>query len=73
LWEFGLRPWDIAAGALIVTEAGGCVTNLEGGPMDLEARHIVATNRKLHDAVREIITKAWPEAVRREAEGRAAP
>ena len=29
LWEFGLRPWDIAAGALIVTEAGGPVTNLD--------------------------------------------
>ena len=30
LWEFGPRPWDIAAGALIVTEAGGQVTNLDG-------------------------------------------
>jgi len=73
LWEFGLRPRDIAAGALIVTEAGGRVTNLEGGAPDLEARHIVATNRKLHRVMRETITKAWPEAVLREAKGPAVP
>ena len=35
--------------------------------------HIVASNRKLHRAMRERITKVWPEAVLREAEGRAAP
>jgi myo-inositol-1(or 4)-monophosphatase len=73
LWNFGLRPWDIAAGALIVTEAGGRVTNLEGGALDLGGRHIMATNRKLQRAMRETIMKAWPEAVLREVEGGAAP
>jgi myo-inositol-1(or 4)-monophosphatase len=72
-WEFGLRPWDIAAGALIVAEAGGRVTNLDGSALDLDARKILASNRKLHRAMRETIAKAWPEADRREAEGRAAP
>ena len=71
LWEFELRPWDITAGAQ--TEAGGRVTNLEGGALDLEVRHIVASNRKLHRAMRDTIRKACSEAVLREAEGRAAP
>ena len=47
LWEFGLRPWDIAAGALIVTEAGGQVTNLDGSALDLDTRKILASNGKL--------------------------
>jgi len=72
-WEFGLRPWDVAAGALIVAEAGGRVTNLDGSALDLDARNILASNGKVHRAMRETIAKAWPEASRREVEGRAAP
>jgi len=73
LWEFGPQPWDVAAGALIVTEAVGRMTNLDGSALDLEARKILASNGKLHRAMRETIAKARPEADRREAEGRAAP
>jgi len=73
LWEFGLRPRDIAAGALIVAEAGGRVTNLDGSALDLDAGKILASNRKLYRAMRETIAKAWPEADRRQAEGRHAP
>ena len=72
-WEFGLRPWDVAAGALIAAEAGGRVTNLDGTALNLEARKILASNGKLHRAMRDTIAKAWPEADRREAENRAAP
>jgi myo-inositol-1(or 4)-monophosphatase len=72
-WEFGLRPWDVAAGALIVSEAGGRVTNLDGSALDIDARKILASNGRLHRAMRETIAKAWPEASRREAEGRPAP
>jgi myo-inositol-1(or 4)-monophosphatase len=73
LWEFGPRPWDVAAGALIVAEAGGQVTNLDGSALDLDARKILASNGKLHRAMCETIAKAWPEADRRQAEGRSAP
>ena len=73
LWEFEVQSWDVAAGALIVTEAGGQVTNLDGSALDLDARKILASNGKLHRAMRETIAKAWPEADRREAEGLAAP
>jgi myo-inositol-1(or 4)-monophosphatase len=47
-WEMNLSPWDVAAGSLIVEEAGGKVTDFDGGP-DYEAkRAIVATNGSLH-------------------------
>ncbi len=40
-WELGLKPWDIAAGALLVTEAGGLVGDLSGGNQFLQQGHIV--------------------------------
>lgn len=47
-WEFGLAPWDVAAGALLVEEAGGTVTDLSLGPLDLRAPRPLATNGRLH-------------------------
>jgi myo-inositol-1(or 4)-monophosphatase len=47
-WEWDLKPWDIAAGALIVTEAGGTVTSLSGGPLDLASGRVVASNGIIH-------------------------
>ena len=43
-WELKLKPWDVAAGALMVMEAGGRVTDFEGRPFTLGAPGIVATN-----------------------------
>ena len=40
-WELGLKPWDMAAGALLVTEAGGLVGDLSGGNQFLQQGHIV--------------------------------
>ena len=48
-WELTLGPWDIAAGCLMVEEAGGRVTNPDGGPVDLGAPAVVASNGKIHD------------------------
>lgn len=53
-WEFGLKPWDIAAGALIVEEAGGQVTDSNGNMLDLFGKDILATNSKIH---KEIVNK----------------
>jgi len=50
-WEEGLAPWDMAAGALIVTEAGGKITNLDGTPFDLEHGMVVASNSRLHEDI----------------------
>ena len=46
-WEFGLSPWDMAAGSLLITEAGGLVGDLEGNSGYLESGNIVAANPKL--------------------------
>jgi myo-inositol-1(or 4)-monophosphatase len=50
-WELGLSPWDFAAGALLVTEAGGTVTDLAGGNRYLDTGNVVAGNLKLHAAM----------------------
>lgn len=47
-WERRLKPWDIAAGALIVAEAGGTVTNATGGPFDPHEGEVAATNGAIH-------------------------
>jgi len=56
-WEFGLKPWDIAAGALIVKEAGGRVTDIYGNMLDLFGQNILATNGKIHKEVVEKMKK----------------
>ena len=54
-WESDLKPWDIAAGALIVAEAGGTVTNLAGEPFQSRGGHVLASNGLLHDPMLEVI------------------
>jgi myo-inositol-1(or 4)-monophosphatase len=48
-WEFGLNPWDMAAGMLLVAEAGGRVSDMHGGPADLRGPHVVADNGRIHE------------------------
>src|SRR6266513_1178263 len=50
-WEFNLNPWDTAAGVVIVEEAGGQVTNFQGGPFQLNSRETLASNGLIHDAL----------------------
>lgn len=50
-WERGLHPWDTAAGALIVAEAGGRISGMRGEPFETLAGHIVASNGRLHEAM----------------------
>src|ERR1022692_3136282 len=52
-WEFNLNPWDTAAGALLVQEAGGRVTRFDGSPFRLDSREVLATNGFIHQ---ELIT-----------------
>lgn len=47
-WEFKLKPWDIAAGLLLVQEAGGTVSDWRGGPADLARGEVVASNGRIH-------------------------
>ncbi|MFN7145367.1 MAG: inositol monophosphatase family protein [Myxococcota bacterium] len=50
-WEYGLKPWDTSAGVVLVWEAGGVVTRLDGSPWTPGAPDILATNGRVHDAV----------------------
>jgi myo-inositol-1(or 4)-monophosphatase len=53
-WEFGLNSWDTTAGMLIVKEAGGTVTNLEGLPYQPGDRSILATNGHIHEEMKRV-------------------
>ncbi len=48
-WEQGMAPWDVAAGGLILTEAGGKITGFDGKPCSIFDRTIVATNGNIHE------------------------
>ncbi len=50
-WEFNLNPWDTAAGALIVEEAGGKVSRFDGSAFELDSRETLASNGLVHDAL----------------------
>ena len=50
-WEFSLNPWDMAAGLLLVTEAGGRYTDMAGQPHDLHGPNLLASNGALHDGI----------------------
>ena len=54
-WELSLNPWDVAAGALIVAEAGGRVSRFDGSPARLDIPEIVATNGSIHEQMLAII------------------
>ena len=56
-WESDLHAWDVAAGALIVEEAGGRVSDYQGGPMAIDGKQIVASNGGIHDAMLEVLKK----------------
>lgn len=59
--DHGVKPWDVAAGLLLVTEAGGQYSNEEGDSHQLEARAHIASNGKLHEDLREIVERTMPE------------
>jgi myo-inositol-1(or 4)-monophosphatase len=54
-WESDLKPWDVAAGALIVSEAGGRVTDMSGSSFSSRGRRVLATNGLIHDAMLDVI------------------
>jgi myo-inositol-1(or 4)-monophosphatase len=53
-WEFGLKPWDTAAGILLVEEAGGRVSEFDGAPYKLGGRSILATNGLVHEDMQRV-------------------
>jgi len=58
-WESRLQPWDVSAGALLVSEAGGRVTDYRGGPFESASGEAIASNGRVHEAiVRELAAVA---------------
>ena len=56
-WEFNLRPWDIAAGALIIQEAGGINAELTGGADYMKTGNIISANPKMIKAMLKVLSK----------------
>jgi myo-inositol-1(or 4)-monophosphatase len=56
-WEAGLHAWDIAAGALIVAESGGRVSDYAGKPLRLDCGELLATNGLVHDSMVEVLSE----------------
>jgi myo-inositol-1(or 4)-monophosphatase len=57
-WEIGLNSWDIAAGALLIQEAGGTITDTEGKPYTLAVRNVMGTNARIHDELQQVLAAA---------------
>lgn len=58
-WEFSLNPWDMAAGVLLVTEAGGKVSDMKGGPMKLRGAHLLTDNGLVHDEILTVFSEIF--------------
>ena len=56
-WEDGLNPWDIAAGAILISEAGGRITNYENEALDIYTKKVVASNGRVHDAMLQLLRR----------------
>jgi len=63
-WEPGLKPWDVAAGSLLVKEAGGIVTDFWGNPEYLLNGHVVAATKRIHGFLLEQISHELAPALR---------
>ncbi len=59
-WELYLKPWDAAAGILLVEEAGGRVSDVRGRPRALEGTEVLASNGGLHEAISALLDEADP-------------
>jgi myo-inositol-1(or 4)-monophosphatase len=58
-WEFTLNPWDIAAGILLIREAGGICTDMHGAPLDLRGPHVLANNGLIHSEMLAVFSEIF--------------
>jgi len=54
-WELRLGPWDVAAGSRLVEEAGGRITSLTGGVLNLDSLSLVASNGRIHSEMLDVL------------------
>lgn len=60
-WEWGLNPWDAAAGWLLIEEAGGKLTKTDGSPFDMAKPDMLATNAALHEQMMAVLNEVKPQ------------
>ena len=60
-WEVRLNPWDMAAGSVIVREAGGCLTDFRGNALSIYGEDLVASNERIHEAMLAVLNQAPPQ------------
>ncbi|HUA86925.1 MAG TPA: inositol monophosphatase family protein [Bryobacteraceae bacterium] len=58
-WEFSLNPWDMAAGILLIQEAGGMCSDMRGGPVNLRGPHLLADNGPLHQPMADLFAEIF--------------
>lgn len=58
-WEFGLKPWDMAAGILIITEAGGQCSDMNGNPATLRGPHLLTDNGAIHEQILAVFAEIF--------------
>lgn len=63
-WEFGLKPWDQAAGMLLIEEAGGSLSNMRGMPASLTGETLLVDNALLHEEILELFADIFRNEVR---------
>ncbi len=63
-WEFGLSPWDMAAGILLVQEAGGKCSTMKGAPANLRGRHLLTSNTLIHEEMLRLFAGIFAGNVR---------
>lgn len=62
-WEYNIKPWDIAAGKIILEEAGGTITNMDGSMLDPKRAMILATNSALHSQMLDFLKRHGADKV----------
>ena len=65
-WEFGLNPWDMAGGILLVEEAGGKTSGMQGEPLDLNGRYVLADNGLVHEEMLAVFAEIFQGRYRHE-------
>jgi myo-inositol-1(or 4)-monophosphatase len=68
-WEFGLNSWDMAAGTLLVEEAGGRVSGMRGEALDLHGKYLLADNGLIHAEIVELFAEIFRGEYRNEMPG----
>ncbi|MBI3694495.1 MAG: inositol monophosphatase [Acidobacteria bacterium] len=63
-WEFGLNPWDVAAGLLLISEAGGRCSDMHGGPHRLRGPHLAASNGLIHQEMIGLFGDVFADRIR---------